>query len=250
MENRKILYSLGSKCTPHCVLQKELPKFTAPSLFAGCVTNQNESDVFIPQLLFDGSFEKHYFGMKNWTVMKKLNDVERQKHGILLGQQDGNFSLFYNHSGRILRNVNPVEFGVEDLTYGRDMIYNENLHILNVHHQDKTPGTNPAYEEYQRGKYDFWVKHRFELEYFVVLGVDTTIQHLENFKEFLTGNGYDIGKIHIFNRFKSLDLSSIGFNIIDISKYYDDILDMRWIAYSDGIITDYAKNILHQRGLC
>lgn len=94
------------------------------------------------------------------------------------------------------------------------------------------------------------MKHRLELEYFIVLGIDTTIQHLENFKEFLIRNGYDIGKIHIFNRFKSLDLSSIGFNIIDMSEYYDDTLDKRWIAYSEGVITDYAKNLLHQRGLC
>ena len=182
--------------------------------------------------------------------MQHCDDVEKPKQGILLKELPGQVTLFYNHSGRIIRNVDPMKWGLIDLTYkNKDMLYNEELHILNCHYMDKTPGTNPVYEDYQRKKYDFWKEHRYEFEYLDLLGIDTTIQQIQEFQKFVSDQGYDVKKFHIFNRFKGLDLSSLEFNVIDISNGYDDDLDMKYIPYMNNTILDYCKLLLKKRGL-
>jgi len=213
---KKILYSLGCKCDPHFTCQTFFREHTAPSLFAGTIQLQKESDEFIPLKLFNGELEKYFFGLENWNEIERLSskDFNSITDGIYrYVETKTRFQYFNNRQNRTF-NLNPeIDKYVFDSVPNHKCYINEKLHIMNTHASDKTPGTNPQYEDYQRKKYDFFQNNKYKMIFLIYLHKNTREDQLINFERYLYENGYDIDNFIIFNRVEKFN----GINIKQVS---------------------------------
>lgn len=117
-------------------------------------------------------------------------------------------------------------------------LINENLKLISFHPYQKTPGTNPAYTEYQLAKYKFFVNNKFNFSYWIYLHKLTKMEHLIDFYNFISNQNYNMFKFTVFSRrqrclegmdWKWIMLPDVFENLNENPKYWEQI-QINWLA--------------------
>lgn len=172
----KVLYSLGCTCDPHISWQTSLKEHVAPSIFAGLIQLQEESETFIPSFLFDGTLEKFFFDKEKWQRL------DRYTNNTFRNADDSLFQYNFNLQTRKILDSKKQDSSKAKIL-NSEIYYNDELHLLNIHAKDKTPGVNPIFAEYQEKKYEFFLEHKRELKFGIYLHKSTTEQQLADFQD-------------------------------------------------------------------
>ena len=227
----KLLYSLGCTCDPHVSWQTTLKEYVAPSIFAGLIQLQEETETFIPSFLFDDRLEKSFFRIENWHRIDRFpNNVFKDVDGSL-------FRYRFNLQNRIF--LDPGCTLNESSISNSEIYYNPNLHLLNIHAKDKTPGVNPTFVDYQKKKYEYFLEHKLELKYGIYLHRSVSEQQLEDFQKLILSQNLDCNNFVVFIRSKQ-SFQNIRFNKVFL-KYSDNEQSNSFYSSQREAMINFAK---------
>ena len=208
----KILYSLGCTCDPHMTWQQFSRELVAPSLFAGLIQLQDETEDFIPRFLFDGTLEKYFFNVDEWKKIEMVDCLGFSKESLFRDPSDSTmFQYHYNLQDRAFLDCSKIN--VSSLQVVKDSIYyNHKLHLLNIHADEKTLGVNPMQVDYQKKKYEYFLNNRFNLKFGIYLHRNATETQLEDFQNLIENQGFDCKNFIVFVRNSQKSFERIKFN--------------------------------------
>lgn len=198
----KVLYSLGVACWPHSISREKYPNITSPSLFAGHAYLQDECNFFIPKILFDGTIKHIWFGLDNWDILQK--DKNRS---IYMNVRLNQF-FQYDHNLKHRHFIECNDFKPD----GKEYYINKFLPIINFHPNEKCPGINPKYKEYQYEKYNFFINHRYEQYFLIETNKYMTKAILADFLNYVSNDGYNTDNFLVFD--KNYDYSHINIQTV------------------------------------
>lgn len=231
----KNLYSLGCTCDPHISWQVSLKNHVAPSIFAGLIQFQEESKTFIPKFLFDGTLEKYFFIKENWQRISKYSN------NIFKNLDNSLFRYCVNLQTRKFLEKDKQDLNKLKLL-DSEIYYNDELHLLNIHAKDKTPGVNPMFVDYQRKKYEFFLEHKHELKFGIYLHRSVVEQQLEDFQDLvLNKQNLDPKKFVLFIRNDKETFQNIKFQKVFL-KYGDNEQSNPFYSSQRKDMVEFAKN--------
>lgn len=223
--NNRIFYHLGCTCDPQVTLQQaKLKNFCFPSVFAGCIQLQQDCLDFIPKYLFNGYFEEEYFNLKNWHIFEILNfdnvnNIENIAN-VWKNSENNEIIKYYSNTNeyeKVSESDILLEFGKYTLDKTHVNLYNDKLHLINLHAFDKIPGVNPLFQTYQRNKLLFFKENQKYLYYLIYLHRSVNKDMLLDFQQTILDLGINPSQIIIFNRGRNdLICNEIKFNQIMI----------------------------------
>jgi len=231
----KVLYSLGCTCDPHVSWQTSLKEHVAPSIFAGLIQLQEESETFIPKFLFDGTLEKFFF------IKEKWQRLDRYDNNVFRNSDDSLFQYSFNLQHRKILDKNKQNSS-KAKALNPEIYYNDELHLLNIHAKDKTPGVNPMFVDYQRKKYEFFLEHKRELKFGIYLHRSVTEQQLADFQDLvLNEQNLDPKNFVLFIRNGKETFQNIKFQKVFL-KYGDNEQSNPFYSSQRKSMVEFAKN--------
>lgn len=237
----KILYSLGCTCDPYISWQVGMKAFAAPSLFAGLIQLQDETDKFIPQSLFDGTLEENFFSKEKWIRLDHLSISS--KNSIFRNPiTEEIFSYQFNRQRRTFLNSSSIDLKKAKVV-DREVYYNHNLNLLNIHAKDKKPGVDPTFIDYQKAKYEFFLKNKHGFKFGIYLHRSVSEQQLEGFQDLVESQGLDCKNFVVFIR-SDKQFNAVRFNKVWLKYGNDEQSNPFYSSQRQAIIDFTKKNFL------